>query len=88
MSPINAFFWGFIGSAAVEVITIIGYFSHNPPTLPERYRRFGFWVTRIFLAMIAGGLAIAYKIENPVLALNIGAATPLIITSFAKNVQS
>jgi hypothetical protein len=47
-----------------------------------------FWVARLLLAMTAGGLAIAYDIKTPVLALHIGAATPLIVQALAKNFPS
>jgi hypothetical protein len=38
----------------------------------------------LVLAVIAGVLVVAYKIDNPVLAFHIGAATPAIIENFAK----
>jgi hypothetical protein len=78
------FLWGFVGSLTVEVVRIHGYLS-TAGRLPLRYRRPMFWVVRLLLAMTAGGLAIAYGIETPVLALHVGAATPLIVQALAKN---
>jgi hypothetical protein len=55
--------------------------------LPERYRRPGFWVVRFILALLAGGLAVAHAIDKPLLAINIGAATPLIIQALATGIR-
>lgn len=84
MSVLETFAWGFAGSAAVEVMTLLGYYYSGPVELPDRYRRIGFWVTRLVLACLAGALAVGYDIEQRILAFNIGAATPLIITSLAR----
>lgn len=88
MSTQEVFLWGFAGSAAVEVITLLGYYHARPLKLPERYRRRGFWVTRFMLACLAGALAVGYDIDKRVVAFNIGAATPLIVTSLARGLRS
>jgi hypothetical protein len=84
MSFLETFLWGFAGSVAVEVVTLLGYYYMRPLKLPERYSRPGFWVTRLFLACLAGGIAVGYEIDKKILAFNIGAATPLIVTSLAR----
>lgn len=81
------FLCGAGGSAAVEVVTINQFYHEEPFRLPERYTRFGFWIVRVLLAVIAGGLAMAYKIDSPVLAINIGAATPLIVRAFSDGIK-
>lgn len=78
------FLWGFLGSLTAEVVRIHGYLSTSG-RLPLRYRRPLFWGARLLLALTAGGLAVAYDIETPVLALHVGAATPLIVQALAKN---
>jgi hypothetical protein len=88
MNLIEAFIWGFVGSVAVEVIAIIQFYTSANSNLPERYSQFAFYVVRFLLALIGGGLAVAYNIDNPILAINIGAATPLIIQTFAQNPPS
>ena len=87
MSAIETFLWGFSGSAAVEVVTLLGFYYKNRPRLPDRYRKIGFWVTRLILACLAGALAVGYDIDGKILAFNIGAATPLIITSLARGLR-
>ena len=84
MIVIEQFLWGFLGSLTVEIVKIHGYLSASG-NLPLRYGRPRFWVARLLLAMTAGGLAVAYDIKTPVLALHVGAATPLIVRALAKN---
>jgi|SRR6185503_17865566 len=87
MTPVEQFAWGFLGSMAVEVVALFRLFqkAEGEFTLPLRYRSTLYWIVRIFLAAIGGGLAIAYEIENPLLAANIGAATPAIVTALTRD---
>ena len=83
MYPLETFFWGFLGSVAVELVTLLSFYYSRPVKLPKRYRKVGFWITRFGLAMLAGALAVGYEIHQRILAFNIGAATPLIVTFMA-----
>jgi hypothetical protein len=84
MSHVEQFMWGFFGSVAVEVVTLVQYYTGSYSQLPQRYREVAFYLIRIVLAIVAGGLVIAYNIEQTILAINIGAATPLIIKKFSE----
>jgi len=84
MGVTERFVWGFLGSLAVEVITLYQAYHSRRISIPERYKRVGFWVVRFFLSLIAGGLAVAYEIDRPLLAVNIGASAPLIIQALAR----
>jgi hypothetical protein len=84
MTPVEAFVWGFAGSLAVEVITLFNLYNAEVRSLPRRYRKPGFWLVRFLVAVIAGGFALAYGIQQPLLALNIGVATPLIIKTLGE----
>jgi len=84
MNPIHTFFWGCLGSIAVEIVTINRIFSTKPARIPEQYRSAPFWIVRILLAVIGGCLAVAYEIDKPILAANIGAATPLLTQALAQ----
>ncbi len=88
MGPLQVFVWGFAGSVAVEVLNLYQVYHLPRIEFPERYRRTGFYIVRFFVALIAGGLAIAYEIQKPLLAANVGAATPLIMQALAKGLQS
>lgn len=81
---LTIFLWGCGGSIAVEVITLYSVYQKAKIEIPERYQRVGFYVVRACLTLLAGGLALAYDIDKPLLALNIGAATPLLIQTFAE----
>ena len=70
MTPLATFLWGFAGSAAVEVVAIVGYYYTRRARLPSRYRKVGFWVTRLILACFAGAIAVGYEIDKPILAFN------------------
>jgi uncharacterized membrane protein YfcA len=87
MHPPETFLWGFLGSAAVELTTLFGFYSSRRGRLPVRYRKVGFWVTRVVLALVAGAVAVAYNIDQRILAFNVGAATPLIVTFMAKGLR-
>ena len=77
---------GFGGSAAVEIV-MLHQLMQDDRELPERYHRLAFWVVRTLLAVVGGGLALAYDIDKPLLAANIGAATPLIIKAFSEGLR-
>lgn len=80
------FLWGLLGSLAIEVVAAYQAINANHGRLPVRYRRLPFLVVRIFLSLVAGGLAVAYEIQNALLAMHVGAATPLILQRFARTV--
>jgi hypothetical protein len=84
MTSGEIFLWGFGGSLAVEVVEFMKTYYAETYTLPFRYRLWHFYLLRLILGAIGGGLAIAYKIDNPILAANIGAATPLLIESLTR----
>ena len=72
--------WGFAGSMAVEIMMM---HESRSGDLPPKYKKIRFWVVRLLVACVGGGLAYAYGIEaNPLLAANIGASAPAIIHSF------
>jgi hypothetical protein len=83
---IVTFLCGFGGSVAVEIV-LLNQFMQTDSALPERYKKPAFWVVRILLAIVGGGLALAYEIDKPLLAANIGAATPLIIKAFSEGIR-
>lgn len=80
----SGFVWGFAGSMAVEIMTIYNAWDSNKG-LPMRHKNFTFWIVRLLVACIGGGLADAYGIiGNHLLAANIGASAPAIIHSFER----
>ncbi len=84
----QAFAWGCGGSIAIELVSILQIYHREPIVVPSKYRRVGFWVVRLLVVLASGGAAVAYKIDNPVLAINIGASAPLIFQSLAKGINA
>jgi hypothetical protein len=82
MSIYLAFWLGFGGSVSVEVIAACRYYYPPAAPFPERYK--GFYLLRLFVALIAGGLAASYQVQKPVVAIHIGASAPLIIAAFGQ----
>ena len=87
MWALQQFLWGFLGSLAVEIVQIHCLLGASR-RLPSRYSKPIYWIARLLLALTAGGLAVAYDIKTPVLALHVGAATPLIVQALAQNLGS
>ena len=69
------------------MITIYNALQTDKPNLPYRYKMPVFWVIRFMLALFAGSLAIGYEITKPLLALNIGAATPLLLQAMTRGIH-
>lgn len=84
MTPFEVFLCGFAGSLAVDVVAAAQMYNAHTIVVPERYKRKAFYLVRFLLAVVAGGLAVAYEIDKALLAANIGAATPLIIQAFSQ----
>jgi hypothetical protein len=82
------FLCGFGGSIAVEIVRLYRCSQNEPFIIPQKYSDVAFWAIQLLLAMVAGGLAVAYEIHKPLLAINIGAATPLLISTFAEGLRS
>lgn len=73
------FICGAGGSLAVEIVSLASYYDEGGLRLPARYSEVGFWAARLLLAGLGGALAVAYDVTQPILAVHIGVATPLII---------
>ena len=72
MTPLETFLWGFGGSIAIEIVDLNQAFQSGRSRLPRRYSNWLFWVCRVLLAVVGGGLAVAYGIhDNRLLAANI-----------------
>jgi hypothetical protein len=80
LSPLAAFLWAAGGSLALEIISLYNEIRAEKTTgLPKYYRSPVFWIVRIFVTGIAGGLAVAEGASRPLLAVNIGASAPAIL---------
>lgn len=80
---IPPFWWGCVGSAAVELIAVVRIHESGKP-LPVRYRRLSYFIVRLMLVGLGGMIAMGYGLDNPIAALHIGASAPLLIDSFTR----
>lgn len=87
MTSTEIFLWGFGGSLAVEAVELSKIYYRRRYALPYRYTLWHFYVSRLLLSIVGGGLAIAYGIDKPLLAANIGAATPLLIEALSRGLS-
>ncbi len=80
MSPLFMFLWAAGGSLALEIISLYNEIKAERATgLPNYYKNPLFWVVRVLVTIIAGGLAVAERAASPLLAINIGASAPAIL---------
>lgn len=82
--PLYIFLFGMLGSVAVELVKLLSLYEAGKSSLPARYRKWRFWIVRVLIAVTGGLLALAHNVQTPILAVHIGAATPVIIESFAR----
>lgn len=83
MDPLRQFLWGAAGSLAVEVVNLSRIFASGRP-IPKKFRSTGYWGVRLALALVAGLVAVAFQAQAPIFAMQFGAATPLLVDSWAK----
>lgn len=88
MTPVTTFLWGAAGSVAAEIVSFASHYDEGGLELPARYRRVGFYIARVLLAIIGGGLAVGYGVTQPILAGHIGLATPLIVRALKESVPA
>lgn len=81
----DSFFWGAGASVALEVIALSETYQKAGCRIPARYSRCGYYFVRSLVAMIAGGMCLAYEVEKAILCIHIGVSTPLILQTFAKS---
>ena len=84
MDLLTIFFLGMMGSLLTEVATLSQNLGGG---LPRRYRMVGFWIVRLVLALVAGGLTVALGVQKPLVAVMIGAGTPLILQQLTRGVS-
>jgi hypothetical protein len=84
---ILTFACGFVGSMIGEIFAMDEGLRKDEP-LPARFYNVGFWLVRILTAGFGGGLAVWYKVQNPIAALQIGASAPLIYKGLSKGYKA
>ena len=88
MTHLQTFFWAFLGSVAVELVTAGRMFQGDSREVPGHYKWGWFWAWRVGLAVLGGFLAVGYGVQDKILAMNIGASAPLLINGLALGIPS
>lgn len=83
MQGIEGFLFGILGGALVE---LVGLFKLRREMPPQYLKSKFYWVVTSLMSLADGILVVIYLRSgmtlNPLLAVNIGASTPLILGSF------
>ena len=87
MEPFDRFVWGCLGNVAIELVAVLHLVTLPRQKRPKFLSYPEFWLTRVLFALVAGSLAMAYKVDSEILALNIGASAPLIVNALGKGLQ-
>jgi hypothetical protein len=82
------FAWGIVGSLGIEIVLLASVFDVAEPRWPAKYRHVGFVVVRLALVVFSGLLAVAYNVQNPLLAVNVGAAAPALYRALAEGIKA
>ena len=83
MDPLAQFVWGFAGSAAYEIIRLKRA-CKSGRCIPKYFRGARYWLISLLVAAVAGTLSLAAQAPTPLLAMQLGVATPVIINRWSK----
>src|SRR5689334_14802177 len=83
MTAWEALLWGIGGGVGAEALGLFRL-RHDPHrTLPEYLRWWFYWLVTVGMVVIGGVIAVAYQQSgqelSPILSMNVGAASPLIL---------
>jgi len=77
------FFWGGVGGAiAVEVTAFAGHYDKG--NFPAKYKKLGFYVVKLLLALIGGMLVDVYGVTTAPAAVQIGASASAVVLALAR----
>ena len=86
MELLEGFFWGIVGGAGAELLGLFRLRHEAPEAFPNWLETTLYWGVTIAMILFGGLLVIAYLRSdmpvNPILALNVGAAAPALLSSF------
>jgi hypothetical protein len=75
--------WGVVGGIGAEVAVIYDIFHQKPSAFPWWYKSGKYYFVASIMLLLGGAIALAHSMSgsslNPILAIQIGASTPLIL---------
>ncbi len=81
--PLRVYLCGVFGSVALELINILRVYEAGR-VFPARYRRLGYWVVRLMVAIVAGGVAVVLKANSDYLSFYTGMTAPALIIAMSR----
>lgn len=90
METLSVFLYGILGGSLAELSGLFRLKHQGETQFPKWIRSAFYWVVTVLMIAAGGGLAIAYATSGfeikPLVAVNIGASAPLIISRFAAEI--
>lgn len=80
--PVSLFWVGVFGAAGVEIAAFAGFYDQEKH--PEKYRKFGFYASKLLLALAGGFLVVVYGVTTAPAALQIGASASAMVLALSK----
>lgn len=88
LNTLTAFLWAAGGSFALEVISLHNDIrAERAAGLPRYYKSPLFWIVRLLVTVVAGGLAVSESASTPLIDVNIGASAPAILQILTRRPQ-
>jgi hypothetical protein len=86
IGPLEAFGWGCVGSLAVEIVLFCRAVRNGAGNaVPSFYRRPAFIVGRTLLVALAGCIAVASGITQPMQGIAVGAGAPQLVLALYRS---
>lgn len=86
MGLLEGLFWGIVGGTGAELLGLFRLRHEAPESFPGWLETSFYWGVTISMILFGGLLVVAYLRSNmpinPILALNVGAAAPALLSSF------
>jgi hypothetical protein len=90
LTPLSGFLFGFAGGLAVVMLRLVELVNTPREKRPATFSDALYVVQLVFVPLLRGSIVYAYHtsgtILSPILAINLGAAAPLILKSFASEI--
>lgn len=93
MDVATAVSFGLLGGFSVEVLKWFRIREDLHKGMPDYAKRWPYWLVTTLMILVGGGLVVAYHVSsgvqlNPILAVNVGASAPLVLSTLASQTPS
>jgi hypothetical protein len=90
MTPTETFLWGLFGGLGAEASVVFAFRHRGPSEYPYWLKSWTYYFVAAVMVLIGGVIAVAYAKSgttlNAMLAIQIGASTPLIFRKLSENI--